>query len=792
MKSELDNYIKEENNKKQSLSPEEQCQKLFSNMIGNNILINSPIKNKYGLYLNHYLIYNDFTASGKGLKNLEEFIQKNILPTYANVHSIVGLCAEKTSKYFLESKDILRHYTNAYGNFSIIFHGQGTTGAIYKLIEVLSIKKYVLFYTNLKMAFNIRENFYKICGKNNQKQFEELCKDLLSNIKQQFNELFLGINFCYKVKENNCCITRCMLCKKNLENEGGYHKHINENCHLLNKTKYDNDPNNSELLQIHGNEQICEDFIDIIRKKYNIKNPDFINDLINDYKKFKPVIFYSIYEHNSNSLSWKETNCEICIINSESDNFYHNLSQKLSQYKDNYIKIGSFTSASNITGLLLDVDLISILLHKNGGFAFFDYASGSPYLKIDMSEPLPDEYRALLKFEKLDEKDKKYCFKDGIIFSPHKMLGGQNTPGVLIAHDRIYRNQLKPTQPGGGTVNFVYKNMVDYIQDVEFKEESGTPNILGGIRIGLAFLIRNQMPHDFIIKKDEYYNKLFREELENCFNLYILDYIKLKDKPHLPIYAIMISYDDKFFHPNFVCALLNDLFGIQSRPGCSCAPNYGQLLLGFDKDEKNFKLFQNVIYEGNEIFKPGYIRLNLPYFYPEYIIKYVIKSIKFICEYGHLFISLYKYNIKTGKFWFYNINDKSQENNTSLKLFNFWNNSSCVNDSYYENQHYDLISKEKLDKIFNEVENYVNNGDIYREMFYLKEKNIMPRIKDFDFGEWEKVRWFIKLKDVQDYLVKMYKSVVFGFDDQMTYESVEKNESKKLTRMKNWSIRSQT
>ena len=197
------------------------------------------------------------------------------------------------------------------------------------------------------------------------------------------------------------------------------------------------------------------------------------------------------------------------------------------------------------------------------------------------------------------------------------------------------------------------------------------------------------------------------------------------------------------------------------------------------------------VYEGNEIFKPGYIRLNLPYFYPEYIIKYVIKAIKFICEYGHLFISLYKYNIKTGKFWFYNLNDNNQEINSSLKLFNFWNKSSCVND-YYENKYCDEISKEKLDKIFSEVENYVNSGDIYREMFYLKEKNIMPRIKDFDFGEWEKVRWFIKLKDVQDYLVKMYKSVVFGFDNQNTYESVEKNERKKLTRMKNWSIRSQT
>ena len=181
----------------------------------------------------------------------------------------------------------------------------------------------------------------------------------------------------------------------------------------------------------------------------------------------------------------------------------------------------------------------------------------------------------------------------------------------------------------------------------------------------------------------------------------------------------------------------------------------------------------------------------MPYFYPEYVIKYVVKCIKFICEFGHLFISLYKYNIKTGKFWFYDNNKSDKEINSSLKFFDFSQNLPNEKD-YYENKYNDKISKEKLDKIFNEVQNYVNNGDIYREMFYLKEKNIMPRIKDYDFGEWEKVRWFVKMKDVQDYLVKMYKSVVFGFDNQKTYESVEKNERKKLIRMKNWSIRSQT
>ena len=594
-------------NEEEYENPEELCLQLFNDMIGNNIQLDSPIRDQSNKYLKHFLIYTDFTASGKGLKKLEQFIQKQVLPTYANVHSTVGHCAEKTSKYFSEAKDILRNYTNAYGNYSIIFHGQGTTGAIHKLIEVLSIKKYESFYTNLETAYKIKENYFKNYEKNLSK-FEILCADLLNKIKKQYNELFLEINFCYKIKENGKCIMKCMLCKKDVGNEGGYHKHIKEEEHLLNKSSFDNNPG-MELLQIHGDQKISEDFIDIIRKKYPPNSKDFIFNLINDYKKFKPVIFYSLYEHNSNSLSWKETQCEICVINSEINNLYASLENKLKEYKNNYIKIGSFTAVSNITGLLLDVDMLSIIMHKYNGFAFFDYASGSPYLQIDMNDPLPDNYRQSLGFEKLNNYDKQYCFKDGICFSPHKMIGGPNTPGVLISHDRIYRNQLKPTQPGGGTVNFVYKNMIDYIQDVELKEESGTPNIIGSIRIGLNILIRQKIPHSFIIKRDEYYNKLFIKELENIFNLYILDHKVLRNKSHIPVYSFMISYGEKFFHPNFVCAVLNDFFGIQSRPGCSCSPTYGQLLLGFDKDPSNFVLFKTIIYEGNELFKPGYTRL---------------------------------------------------------------------------------------------------------------------------------------------------------------------------------------
>ena len=653
---------------------------LFEDMIGNNIQFTSPIKDEINEKMKKFLIYTDFTASGKGLKRIERFIQEQVLPTYANVHSTVGHCAEITAKYLADAKKNLRIYTNADGYYSIIFHGQGATGGVHKLIEILSIKKYVKFYQDLENCFNIKNKYSE----------NYLEDSLLKKIKDQFNELFIDINFCFREKENNKNVTKCLLCKEKVESEGGYHEHIKGIEHQKYLSKYEE---NTGIGLFSIKEQQIIDFIDIIRRNYNINTKESIIKIINDYKKFKPVIFYSLYEHNSNSLSWRETQCEIVLIEGEYSQFYDNLEDKLKQYKDNYIKIGSFTAASNITGLLLDVDKIAALIHDAYGYAFFDYAAGAPYLKIDVKNELKEDYREMLGFEPLNEYEKKICFKDGVFFSPHKFIGGPNTPGVLITHDRIYRNQLKPTQPGGGTVAFVYKDDIDYIQDVELKEESGTPNIIGGIRLGLMISIMMSVPHRDILKKEEYFIKLFLHKLEEVPNIYILHDNILKTKPHIPIFSFMISFGNKFFHPNYVCALLNDLFGIQSRPGCSCAPNYGKFLLGFDKD-KNFGLLQKLVSEGKDIFKPGYVRLNLPYFYPDYVIKYIIDSIKLICEYGHLLLGLYHYNIKSGKFYHY----ESPKITSSLNSFNFFNNSPS-NENLYNVKNKELMTKEKLNKI---------------------------------------------------------------------------------------------
>ena len=721
------------------------CDDLFNDMIGNNIEYDGPITNEKGNVMKKYIIYNDFTASGKGLKSVERFIEHQVLPTYANVHSTVGHNAEITSKYLHEAKNILRNYTNAHGNYSIIFHGQGATGGVHKLIEILSIKKYEAFYDDLKTAYELKQVY-------GNEIVDKLKDGLIKKIINQFKELFIDINFCFKVKdENNNYKTKCVLCKIDLQNEGEYHKHTESEVHKKFLHNYENNPNNL-LFQMH--EHPIYDFIDIIRMKYNIHSNESILQLINDYKKFKPVIFYSLYEHNSNSLSWRETNCEIVIIDADYDIFYTVLKLELDNHKDNYIKIGSFTASSNITGLLLDVDKIAALMHDANGYAFFDYAAGAPYLQIDVNNPLPDDYRKLLGFNQLDLYEKTKCFKDGMFFSPHKFIGGPNTPGVLITHDRIYRNQLKPTQPGGGTVNFVYNNAANYIQDVELKEESGTPNIIGSIRLGLMISIRQKIPHDFIIKRDEHYIKLFLKELENIPNLYILHNDFLRNRVHIPVFSFMISFGEKFLHPNFVCALLNDFFGIQSRPGCSCAPNYGRFLLGFDKDEAVTVLLQGAINEGNDIYKPGYLRLNLPYFYPEYVIKYVIKAIKFICENAHFLIGLYYYDIKSGRFYHYKIKNKGLD--YSLNFFDF-SAKLPKQEDLYGIKNLKELDEDHLNKIFKDVENYVINYTFLKEIFTVKDKQAQSLRTDFEpFGDYNNVRWFLVFDDIKDSLMKMY------------------------------------
>ena len=720
---------------------------LFQSTIGNDVTFNSPYGKKS-------VVYADFTASGRGLYEIEKFISNQILPFYANIHSSCGYLAEQSSAFRNEAKSIVRRFCDTDENNSIIFTGQGTTGAIHKLIKLLNLKEYINFYHDLEALNDIYKTFFE---KNETEKedntaldeklkikFEKINRILISRIKDNFKKLFKVTNFCYS---NRWGGFDCILCRMGFTTETQYNEHEKGELHqnVLKNMKNNESIENSKM-----------NFIDTISNKYlsskNEKNSDndnyYIYDLIKDYEKFLPIIFLSIYEHNSNSLSWRETGAKIIYIQDLFD-----LKKNLEKFNQNYIKMGSFTAASNITGKYLDVDKYSILMHKYNGLAFFDYASAAPYIKIDMNKKLSDEYRKLLGFDTLvnsddnldiKNEDINLCFKDALFFSPHKFLGGVNTPGVLLIQQRVVRNLLVPSEPGGGVVLFVTKNSQNYVKDIELREESGTPDIIGSVRVGLSLILRERIEHDFILKRekeinDKVYNKLIRyNKYKN--NIHILSDMK-STTPHIPIFSFLISFNQKFFHHNYISALLNDIFGIQSRPGCSCASTYGQYLLGInDSDLKNI---EQITCTGKEIFRPGYTRLNLPYFYPDYVIDYILDSIIFLAEHAYKFLPLYAFKIESGRFYHRNEDTKKKWLNDIL----FNNNSEIIIPDFVEEKDKKFINKERLDDMMNEAKKLIEG----KNMNVLR-KNVMgkSRINLIQlFEKEEKFRWFLIYDDIE-------------------------------------------
>ena len=693
---------------KEKYSSPEYLNTLFKNIIGNNITFNSPFGKKS-------IIYSDFTASGRGINQIENFISNEILPFYANVHSNCGYLSVQSEYFRQESKSIVRRYCNTDENNSIIFTGQGTTNAIHKLIKLLNLNEYCLFYKDLKRLFDIRNLF-----NGDIESFEKYNFNYINDIKSNFVKLFKINNFCFC---NRWGGFDCVLCRMGFTTESQYNEHEKGEIHL----------NNIQNIRVKNNEN---NFIDSISSKYDDKSNNFINEILNDYELFQPLIFLSIYEHNSNYLSWRETGSKIIFISNPEE-----LKTEIEKFKKNYIKMGSFTSGSNITGKYNDIDQLSIIMHKNNGLIFSDYAASAPYIKIDMNKKLDNNYRKLLGFNyEITEKDSNLCFKDAIFFSPHKFLGGPNSPGVLLIQQRIVRNLLVPSEPGGGVVLFVTKDTQNYVKNIEMREESGTPDIIGSLRIGLSLMLRERIEHEYILKLEEEINNKIYMKLCNIENLHFLSDFNINE-PHIPIYSFLISFRGKFFHPNFISALLNDIFGIQSRPGCSCASIYGQKLLGIS--DEDLKKLEILTCTGKEIFRPGFTRMNFPYFYPDYLIDYLIYSIEYIAKNAYKFLSLYAFKIESGRFYHRNEDEKKKW----LNDIKFENNNIIIPD-FIEEKNKIFISEEQINKMKKEADELCDDKNIR-----LLTKNTIGKSKmtlSNLFEENEKERWFLIWDDVED------------------------------------------
>jgi selenocysteine lyase/cysteine desulfurase len=279
----------------------------------------------------------------------------------------------------------------------------------------------------------------------------------------------------------------------------------------------------------------------------------------------RPVVMIGPFEHHSNELPWRESIADVVVIPQDADGHIDQvaLKRELVRYAARPLKIGSFSAASNVTGILSDTASIASTLHAHGALSFWDYAASGPYVDVRVTAQRGDPA----------------SYKDAVFLSPHKFIGGPSTPGVLVVRQPLLRNRVLDV-PGGGTVEYVNPWEHRYLRDPIQREEGGSPAIVEAIRAGLVFQLKEAVGVDVIRASEE---ALAQRAIEAWRTEPAIEILGNLQAERLSIMSLVVrAPSGRYLHHNFVVAVLNDLFGIQSRGGCSCAGPYGHLLLGID------------------------------------------------------------------------------------------------------------------------------------------------------------------------------------------------------------------
>lgn len=446
------------------------------------------------------VVYADYTASGRSLTFVEDYLRDVVLPLYANTHTESSGTGLQTTRFREEARAIVRECVGAGPDHAVLFCGSGSTGAIDKLIGVLGLR-------------------------------------IPSNLEDRY----------------------------------------------------------------HWGETIPE--------------------------HERPVVFIGPYEHHSNEIPWRESIADLVTIDEDADGHVDLalLAAELERYADRPLKIGSFSAASNVTGIVTDTAAVSSLLHRHGAIACWDFAAAAPYVQLDMGDPADGD-----------------GYLDAIFVSPHKLIGGPGTPGLLVARRELFTNRV-PDVPGGGTVAYVNNVEHDYLTDVEHREEGGTPDIVGAIRAGLVFQLKHAVGVDEITRREHRFVREAIAAWEAHPNLMILGSHAAE---RLSIVSFVVRDGQRHLHHNFVVAVLNDLFGIQSRGGCSCAGPYGHRLLGIDLDRSHE--FEREITRGCEGIKPGWVRVNFNYFIDDETFRYILDAVALIADRGRALLPYYRFQPESG------------------------------------------------------------------------------------------------------------------------------------------------
>ena len=343
-------------------------------------------------------------------------------------------------------------------------------------------------------------------------------------------------------------------------------------------------------------------------------------------KEEKPVVFITHMEHHSNQTSWLETIADMVLLQQDANNRVdtNELRRQLIKYADRKVKIGSFSACSNVTGVEPPYFELAEIMHEHGGLVFIDFAGSAPYVDINM------------------HPENKLEYLDAVFFSPHKFLGGPGSPGVLIFNKKMY-NLKAPDQPGGGTVEWTNpwgEHM--YYDDIELREDGGTPGFLQTMRAAMAIEVKEQMNPRLIREREQ---QLVKRAFEGFTGIPGVHILAENVRERMGIFSF---YMDNV-HYNLVSKLLNDRFGVQVRGGCACAGTYGHILLGIGREESH--RITDMIKAGDHSKKPGFIRVSLHPTMTDEELEVIIDAIKQIAKNHKEWAKDYHYNTISNEFY---------------------------------------------------------------------------------------------------------------------------------------------
>lgn len=335
------------------------------------------------------------------------------------------------------------------------------------------------------------------------------------------------------------------------------------------------------------------------------------------------------YEHHSNLLPWRESGATVTEI-PEGDSggpCLDALGCALDEAAGADLTVGAFSAASNVTGIVTDVDAVTRLLKSRGALAVWDYGCGAPYMSMDM-------------------KSGTDAAKDAIVFSPHKFPGGPGASGVMIVRNAVV-SRCTPSLPGGGTVSFVSPWGHTYSDRIAAREEAGTPNVIGDIRVALAMLVKEALGQEWLDARQKQLRRR-AEDIWSCNPR--LDMLGTVQSGALPIFSFRVrDGHGGHIHQQLFTRLLSDVAGIQARGGCACAGSYAHRLLHLDQAQS--QSLERAISEGCELEKPGWVRLNLSALMTDEKADHVIQAVDALAFSASDYQSCYRADPATARFF---------------------------------------------------------------------------------------------------------------------------------------------